>query len=55
MLKIGEFARLAQVSPRTLRHYASLGLLAPASVDPSTGYRYYEVHQLADLVVPIAR
>lgn len=49
MLRIGEFARLAQVSPKTLRHYASLGLLAPVAVDPSTGYRYYEIGQLLDL------
>jgi DNA-binding transcriptional MerR regulator len=49
MLRIGEFARLAQVSPRTLRHYGDLGILAPAHVSPTTGYRSYEVRQLADL------
>ena len=49
MLSIGEFARLGQVSPRALRHYAELGLIEPAHVDPVTGYRFYEVRQLADL------
>src|SRR5689334_349958 len=49
MLSIGEFARLGGVSPRTLRHYGELGLVVPAHVDPSTGYRSYEVSQLSDL------
>jgi DNA-binding transcriptional MerR regulator/predicted transcriptional regulator YdeE len=49
MLSIGDFAQLGQVSPRTLRHYGELGILEPARVDSSTGYRYYEMRQLADL------
>jgi DNA-binding transcriptional MerR regulator len=49
MLNIGEFARLGQVSPRMLRHYDQLGLLAPERVDPDTGYRSYAVHQLGRL------
>ena len=49
MLSIGDFAQLAQVSPRTLRHYGELGILEPAHVNPATGYRYYELRQLADL------
>jgi DNA-binding transcriptional MerR regulator len=49
MLKIGEFARLGQVSPRMLRHYDQLGLLRPERVDPETGYRSYGVAQLARL------
>ena len=49
MLNIGEFARLGQVSPRMLRHYDRLGLLAPERVDPDSGYRSYGVHQLARL------
>lgn len=47
MFSIGEFARYAQVSVRMLRHYDALGLLEPASVDPSTGYRRYAAGQLA--------
>jgi DNA-binding transcriptional MerR regulator/predicted transcriptional regulator YdeE len=49
MLNIGEFARLGQVSPRMLRHYDQLGLLAPDRVDPETGYRSYGVQQLGRL------
>jgi DNA-binding transcriptional MerR regulator len=49
MLNIGEFARLAQVSPRMLRHYDELGLLTPDRVDPDTGYRFYDVRQLGRL------
>jgi DNA-binding transcriptional MerR regulator len=49
MLSIGEFARLGRVSPRTIRHYGDVGILAPAHVDPATGYRSYELRQLADL------
>jgi DNA-binding transcriptional MerR regulator len=49
MLSIGDFARLGQVSPRTLRHYGELGILEPAHVSPETGYRSYELRQVADL------
>lgn len=46
MLSIGEFARLAGVSVRMLRHYDQLGLLTPQRVDPHTGYRSYSAVQL---------
>jgi DNA-binding transcriptional MerR regulator len=46
VLKIGEFARVTQVSIATLRHYEKLGLLIPAGLDPETGYRYYSFDQL---------
>lgn len=46
MLKIGEFSKLSRVSIRMLRHYDEMGLLAPASIDPATGYRYYTEEQL---------
>ncbi|MEZ4635000.1 MAG: MerR family DNA-binding transcriptional regulator [Caldilineaceae bacterium] len=46
MLKIGEFSKLAQVSVKTLRYYAELGLLKPDWVDRYTGYRYYTLQQL---------
>jgi DNA-binding transcriptional MerR regulator len=49
MLNIGDFARLGQVSPRTLRHYDELGLLRPEHVDPNSGYRFYGVAQLERL------
>src|SRR3954468_622414 len=46
MLSIGDFARLAGVSVRMLRHYDALGLLRPARVDPDSGYRSYTTAQL---------
>jgi DNA-binding transcriptional MerR regulator len=49
LIKIGDFARLAQVSVVTLRHYDETGLLKPVSVDRFTGYRYYSVAQLPRL------
>src|SRR5579862_8322138 len=45
-LRIGEFARLAKVSVRTLRHYEDEGLLRPAHVDRHSRYRYYDTVQL---------
>lgn len=50
MLKIGEFARLSQVSIKTLRHYDSLGVLRPSQVDSESGYRLYEMSQLVDVI-----
>jgi len=47
MLRIGDFARIAGVTVRALRHYESEGLLAPARVDEATGYRSYGFDQLA--------
>jgi DNA-binding transcriptional MerR regulator len=49
MLKIGEFARLASVSVKLLRHYHDCGVLTAHTVDRETGYRFYMVEQLAAL------
>ena len=49
MFGIGQFAQIAKVSVRTLRHYDEVGLLRPAAVDPTTGYRSYAAGQLRDL------
>src|SRR2546427_9041553 len=49
VLKIGEFARVGQVSIATLRHYEKSGLLKPNALDPETGYRYYSLDQLPRL------
>ena len=40
LLKIGDFARLAETNLRTLRYYEELGLLVPASRSQG-GFRYY--------------
>ena len=45
LMQIGDFARLGGVSVKALRHYEDRGLLAPAWVDPSSGYRYYTLDQ----------
>lgn len=49
MIKIGDFARLSQVTVRTLRYYEEVGLLKPVQVDRYTGYRYYQMDQLPRL------
>lgn len=49
MIKIGDFARLGQVSVVTLRHYDECDLLKPIRIDSFTGYRYYSVAQLPRL------
>lgn len=49
MLKIGDFARLAKVSVKLLRHYHDIGLLRAHETDRSTGYRYYSLEQLTRL------
>ncbi|GIH25314.1 MerR family transcriptional regulator [Acrocarpospora phusangensis] len=49
MWRIGQLARMAGVSQRTLRHYDKIGLLVPAAVDRATGYRWYGVTELSRL------
>jgi DNA-binding transcriptional MerR regulator len=49
VLKIGDFARIGQVSIATLRYYDQYGLLKPTTLDPETGYRYYTLDQLPRL------
>lgn len=50
LLSIGAFSRASSISVRTLRNYHQSGLLVPAEVDGTTGYRAYSVDQLADAV-----
>lgn len=49
MIKIGDFARLSQVSVVTLRYYDEMDLLKPVRVDTFTGYRFYSADQLPRL------
>jgi DNA-binding transcriptional MerR regulator len=46
LMTIGEFAARTRLSPRALRLYDRLGLLAPALTDPATGYRHYRADQV---------
>ena len=50
LISIGQFAGLTWLSPKALRLYQSHGLLEPAEIDASSGYRYYSASQ-----IPIAR
>lgn len=45
LLAIGQFSQVTRLSVKALRLYDSLGLLKPAWVDPSSGYRYYRPAQ----------
>ncbi|MFJ7077684.1 MerR family transcriptional regulator [Streptomyces sp. NPDC098781] len=64
LLTIGAFAARARLSAKALRLYDRLGLLAPARVDETSGYRYYRADQaerartvalLRRLDMPLAR
>ena len=43
---IKEFAEFTGVSVRTLHYYDEIGLLTPAFVDETTGYRFYDERSL---------
>jgi DNA-binding transcriptional MerR regulator len=47
LMTIGEFAARTRLSPKALRLYDRLGLLAPAQTDPATGYRLYSSDQVS--------
>ncbi len=51
MISIGRFAKLAQVSARTVRYYESIGLIH-SSTRGENNYRYYDSH-LVDTVAKI--
>jgi len=46
LLQIGEFARLTGLPVRTVRYYGDIGLLPPAQVDSTSGYRRYGLDQV---------
>jgi DNA-binding transcriptional MerR regulator len=52
-LKIGDVARLAGTTPRTIRYYEEIGLLEPAGDRPSGGHRAYteaDVERLREIL-----
>ena len=51
LLRIGEFSRATWLSIKALRAYHERGLLVPAEIDPSSGYRSYSVAQLTDATI----
>ena len=48
-MTIGEFAKLKDITPETLRHYDRYDLLKPAYIDENTGYRFYSIFQFEKL------
>ncbi|HVT20485.1 MAG TPA: MerR family transcriptional regulator [Mycobacteriales bacterium] len=61
-LSIGDFSRMTYLSVKALRHYHDVGVLEPAEVDPSSGYRFYlpsqvglaqMIRRLRDLGMPL--
>jgi protein phosphatase len=57
LLSIGDFSARCGLSAKMLRSYATAGLLVPAAVDRSSGYRYYSTGQLqrAQLIALLRR
>ncbi len=51
MLTIGEFSRMTHLSVKALHHYHDVGVLAPAAIDPSSGYRIYGADQVGSAQV----
>ncbi|MGA2555415.1 MAG: MerR family transcriptional regulator [Verrucomicrobiota bacterium] len=43
---IGEFSQVTGLSVKTLRFYHEKGILVPSSVDPVTGYRFYDAGKI---------
>jgi DNA-binding transcriptional MerR regulator/effector-binding domain-containing protein len=54
MFTIGEFSRITGLTVKTLRFYHENGLLVPAAVDPATGYRSYDAHNVQRAHVIVA-
>ena len=45
-IAIGDFSKMTYLSIKALRRYHDMGLLVPADIDRSSGYRYYEASQV---------
>ena len=52
---ISEFAKLRDININSLRYYEKLGLLKPAYIDETNGYRYYSSEQVSILNKSILR
>ena len=46
LMSIGEVSKIKNISVKSLRYYADIGILPPAYVNPQSGYRYYSIEQL---------
>lgn len=50
MYTIGEFALIAEISNKTLRHYDDIGLFKPFKIDDLSNYRYYSKEQINEIM-----
>ncbi len=50
MYTIGQFSKIGRISTRMLRYYDTLGLIKPSFINPENQYRYYEKHQVKDIL-----
>ena len=46
MYSIGEFSRIVSMPVKTIRYYHEQGLLVPARIDPGSGYRMFDEHNV---------
>lgn len=53
LYQIGEFAQACGVTRRTVLHYESKGLIAPAYINKATGYRYYDLNALSRMMLAL--
>lgn len=51
MIKIGDFAKMFDVSIKTVRFYEQKGLLKPCFIDVYSGYRYYNEKNIEEMTV----
>lgn len=49
MIKIGNFAKMFNISIKTIRYYESIGLIVPCFVDNYSGYRYFDEENIKRL------
>lgn len=50
-LAIGDFSRATHLGVKALRHYHRVGLLIPAEIDETTGYRRYTAGQIGEALL----
>ncbi|AJQ29363.1 MerR family transcriptional regulator [Pelosinus fermentans] len=51
MLSIGEFSKICSVTTRTLLHYDDIDLINPSHINQDTGYRFYDVSQVRQMLL----
>lgn len=49
LLKIGELAAFAGISPKALRVYEKMDIIKPVKIDTENGYRYYSPDQVKEV------